>query len=147
MNPNELSEMKKEVAESLRQIEALRLSMRRNLAKLVQWEKRIQADTTESARARRTVVEKAHRKDTEHESFTPEERVGRALESIRDTFTRAELLREAERHGSSTIAVGRYRAIFRDLMRTRRIECVEGKPTQPDSRFAKTEVQKPGEFS
>jgi hypothetical protein len=67
------------------------------------------------------------------------ERVNKALESISGTFTRAELLVEAQRYGEGAIGVGSFRRIFNDLKRTQGIHCVEGRPKDRDSRWLRSE--------
>jgi hypothetical protein len=149
MNPRQLSVMKNETVEQLLQVRALYLSMKRTLAKLNRWEKRLRADSAGSAKTesgKRGVVgtpERKPRQRAKPADFTPEDRVEKALESIRSsTFTRGELLIEAEGYGRHTISVGAYSRIFRDLVRTGRIECVEGRPTERDSRYARIEEKK-----
>ena len=146
MNPKQLSLLKNEIVEELHQVKALKLSMKRTLAKLSRWEKRLRADTARRAKTaarKRAVVDAPERKTGQHAKpadLTPGERVEKALQSIcSGTFTRAELLVEAEGYGRDTIAVGTYSRIFRDLVRTGRIECVEGRPSGRDSRYARTE--------
>jgi len=148
MDLEQFYEMKNEIVEELRHVEALKLSMKHTLAKLVRWEKRLQASNARPVKTRtgsRAVAEKTQGKPKP--GLTPVERVGKALESISGTFTRAELLVEAERYGRDFIGVGSYRRIFSELVRTQRIHCVEGKPRDRDDRWSRSEEQKFGEVT
>jgi hypothetical protein len=132
--------MKNQIVEELRHVEALKLSMKRTLAKLVRWEKRLRRSATnpgKPATGGHAVAEKVQRRPKP--GLTPVERVNKALESISGTFTRAELLVEAQRYGEGAIGVGSFRRIFNDLKRTQGIHCVEGRPKDRDSRWLRSE--------
>ncbi len=147
MDLEQLSEMKNQIVEELRHVEALKLSMKRTLATLARWEKRLQASnvrpvkTGTGSRAAESVQRKPK------PGLTPVERVNKALESISGTFTGAELLVEAQRYGEGAIGVGPFRRIFNDLKRTQHIHCVEGKPRDRDGRWSRSEEPKPGEIT
>ena len=148
MDLEQLSEMKNQIVEELRHVEALKLSMKRTLATLTRWEKRLQASNARPVKTgtgSRAVAEKTQGKPKP--GLTPVERVNKALESISGTFTGAELLVEAQRYGEGAIGVGPFRRIFNDLKRTQHIHCVEGKPRDRDGRWSRSEEPKPGEIT
>ena len=153
MDLEQLSEMKNQIVEELRHVEALKLSMKRTLATLARWEKgggakRLQASNARPAKTGTgsgAAAEKTQGKPKP--GLTPVERVNKALESISGTFTGAELLVEAQRYGEGAIGVGTFRRIFNELKRTQRIHCVEGKPRDRDGRWSRSEEQKSDEVT
>ncbi|MGD0662969.1 MAG: hypothetical protein ABSD38_33390 [Syntrophorhabdales bacterium] len=147
MDLAQVAEMKNKIIEELQQIEALKRSMKDTLARLKEWEKRLRRSTAnpvKTATGRRAVV-KERRAETQWaikpSRLTTTENINKALTTIRGEFTRSQLLREAERYGERAIGVGSFRSVFSELVRTRHIRCVAGRPTERDSLYVRSEEE------
>jgi len=153
MDLAQVAEMKNKIIEELQQIEALKRSMKDTLARLNEWERylrRSAANPVKTATGRRAVVKRAQpgtQQAIKPLRHTTTEKINKALTTIRGEFTRSQLLTEAERYGTDAISVQAFRTVFSELVRTRHVRCVAGRPTDRDSRYVRSEEKLPGQAS
>lgn len=148
MDPAQITRIKNKIVEELQQLEALRLSMVKTLTGLAELESQLHESVAPPVKsnAESPVPDGKTRSRPRRAAKTAEpsagERIEKALDYIDGTFTRAQLLAQAERFGKGSIGAGTFRDIFSGLLKSQTIRCVEGRPTDRDSLYKRVAKRK-----